>query len=149
MKDHYNIPIEYKNPYGTWKISTEADVESRSMKDLGIFTGFIDQIALHLADKCFYTLRFEAIKPQRELFPKREEVHIVFDGDAGVSILPSVRREDFAKKLFKDRPVSIKEGKFYGSVLIRANFTEEERENMKKERILSKLTPEERHILGF
>ena len=38
---------EYKN-YGTFKVTTEG----RSIKDLGVHTGYIDEIAFALADKC-------------------------------------------------------------------------------------------------
>lgn len=53
---------EFKKPYdkayGFWHVTTEGDCEGRSITDLGVFEGNIDTIALALADRCYYSLRF-------------------------------------------------------------------------------------------
>lgn len=52
---------EYSN-YGTFEVTTEGDCEGRSVRHLGTFTGYIDEIAFALADKCYYSLRFSLLK---------------------------------------------------------------------------------------
>lgn len=46
-----NMRQEYSN-YGTFKVTTEGDCEGKSVRHLGTFTGYIDEIAFALADKC-------------------------------------------------------------------------------------------------
>ena len=36
----------YDEVFGTWEVTTEGDVEGRTTKNLGNFTGYIDEIAL-------------------------------------------------------------------------------------------------------
>ena len=36
---------DYKNPYGIWIVTTEGDCEGRSTRHLGVFQGYIDDIA--------------------------------------------------------------------------------------------------------
>lgn len=52
---------DYTNPYGTWQVTTEGDCEGRSTRNLGVYVGYLDDIAFALADKCFYSLRFTKI----------------------------------------------------------------------------------------
>ena len=51
----------YESPIGWWTVSTQGDVEGRSTTKLGSFYGHVAEIALHLADKCFYSLTFDPI----------------------------------------------------------------------------------------
>lgn len=55
-KKKINAP--YDNPFGIWHVTTEGDCEGRSTRDLGIHEGYIDEIALALADKCCSIMRF-------------------------------------------------------------------------------------------
>jgi hypothetical protein len=48
----------WASPIGWWSVSTEGDEEGRSTSALGSFHGHIAEIALHLSNKCFYSLRF-------------------------------------------------------------------------------------------
>lgn len=50
------------------------------------------------------------------------------------------------KEVLKDRPVYVCKGRFFSSVNI---STEEETEEEKRQKILKKLSPEERRILGI
>jgi hypothetical protein len=132
---------QYGQAYGIWKVTTEGDCEGRSTRDLGIFKGFIDEIALHLADRCYYTLDFKPVKLQEEFSPKANEVHIS---------LPFDLSNNYSER-FKDRPVTVEKGSFYKSILIRSKnaLTQDEKDKIEREKILSKLTTEERKILGF
>lgn len=48
----------WSEPIGWWKVTTEDDEEGRTTRELGTFHGHVAEIALHLANKCFYSLRF-------------------------------------------------------------------------------------------
>ena len=50
----------YTNPYGLWEVTTEGDCEGRSRKGLGVFEGYLDDIAFYLANKAYYTLEFKS-----------------------------------------------------------------------------------------
>lgn len=70
----------YKKAYGFWEVTTEGDCEGRSVSRLGIYEGYIDEIALALADRCYYSLCFRPIDPRAlDLTPKRKSVEISFD----------------------------------------------------------------------
>lgn len=54
----------YKKAYGFWEVTTEGDCEGKSVSRLGIYEGYIDEIALALADRCYYSLCFRPIDPR-------------------------------------------------------------------------------------
>ena len=139
----------YLNPYGTWIVTTEGDVEGRTIRHLGTFTGFVDEIALHLADKCSYSLRFQKTETVKEYKPKADSVHISFDIDSGTWDMNPKERMEVMKDMFRSRPVQIKEGRYYASFVISGVMTEEDKMNIQREKILSKLSKEEREILGY
>ena len=60
-------------PEGYWQVSTEADCEGRSMKQLGVFKGNYAEIALALADKCCYILHFTRIDDKDMELPLTKE----------------------------------------------------------------------------
>lgn len=141
---------KYSNPYGTWKVTTEGDVEGRTTRQLGVFTGFVDEIALHLADKCYYSLNFTAAEEAVKTFtPKAEQVEISFNIDSNTWNMKPDERVEVIREMFKNRPVTIGDGHYYSSIQISSVMTEEERLNIKREKILAKLSDQEREILGF
>lgn len=138
----------YKNLYGTWLVSTEGDVEGKTTKMLGTFTGWVDEIALHLADQCFYSLEFRKEEPIDEYVPKKESVDVSFSNDSNT--WDNIHNEhglNEMREVFADRPVKIEKGNYYSSFRIVSNkFVDNE---IKKQEILNKLTKEEKEILGF
>ena len=60
------VAEKYKDIYGYWIVTTEGDCEGRTTKTLGTFKGYIDDIALSLANKCYYSLCFTKIKEPTE-----------------------------------------------------------------------------------
>ena len=58
-----SVANETLNAYGLWQVTTEGDCEGRSIKDLGINEGFLDEIAFSLAGEACYGLRFSAVYP--------------------------------------------------------------------------------------
>ena len=147
-----NKELDYQNPYGMWKVETEGDAEGRSMTQLGVYTGFIDEIALALADKCSYTLYFQLVKPKElDLTPKKKSVAIRLSYASGLqNINDKYEKLNHLKNgLFKERDVCISlEG--FGDFTIYTNkkALDEELEEKRNE-ILSRLTEEEKIILGL
>lgn len=146
---------EYKN-YGTFEVTTEGDVEGRTRKNLGVYTGYIDDIAFALADKSCYQLHFKLTTPPNEfdMTPKKNKVTIALDIDSGTWDLSNkpyneykdCEAKDYFKSFFSDRDVEVLGTHGYGSCTISSH-----RETLeeKRERILKKLSPEEREILGL
>lgn len=59
-----------------YEVTTEGDCEGRSSRSLGIWKGNISDIAFHLADKMFYSLRFEPITINKPNKISKEKVVI-------------------------------------------------------------------------
>lgn len=132
----------YKNPYGTWHVTTEGDIEGKSIRDLGTFTGYVDEIALHLADKCLYSLTFEKVQPISEYIPKKREVNVQFDIESGTWENLDINE---IKDAFSDRPVEITNSNYFASFKI---ISHRMPENV-KQNALDKLTEEEKEALGL
>jgi hypothetical protein len=115
-----NRPLQapYDSAYGTWHVTTEGDCEGRSVRNLGVHEGFIDDIAAYLAPSCEYTLQFKGTSTKRIDVPenKPKSVSVSFYIDSGTwDMSPKDRRDAFALVL-KDRPVVVKTGTYYASV---------------------------------
>ena len=145
---------KYTN-YGTYKVTTEGDCEGRSIRDLGVHTGYIDEIAFALADKCYYSLRFKQVDPtELDLTPKKDTVEISLDIDSGTWNLDckidNVRGESeslkYFRDFFKDRDIEVLSATGYGSCTISTN---KETIEEKKSKALKKLTDEEKKLLGL
>ena len=134
---------DYKDLFGNWEVTTEGDVEGKTTKQLGTYLGFVDVIALHLADKCHYSLRFKKIKEIGNYKPSRESVSVSFDTESGT--WEDKKYEEIMTDVFKDRPVVIKKGDFYASF----NIQLKDNEKYLREKALSKLTQEDKRILGL
>lgn len=133
--------------YGTFKVTTEGDCEGKSIKDLGTYQGYIDEIAFALADKCFYTLTFTLQNNKHlNLTPKKNTVNIRLDVDSGIWGYTKKNAKNYFKELFKDREVIVLDTHGNGSCTIR---TDKETIRDKKLKILEKLTDEEKEILGL
>lgn len=134
---------KYKDIYGTWVVTTEGDVEGKSRENLGTFTGYVDEIALHLADKCFYSLTFKKVEPITEYVPKRNEVNVQFDIDSG-----TWDKMDLAEisDVFKNRPVQIIHSDYFAAFKI---ISHHNIEKDLKQKALNKLTNEEKKALGL
>src|SRR5271155_5056847 len=71
--------------YGTWHVTTEGDCEGKSVKDLGVHTGFIDEIAFALGSQAYYSLTFELAKelPDPVKVKPVGTVNVVLNIDSG------------------------------------------------------------------
>lgn len=140
----YNIPSRY----GYWQVSTEGDEEGKSIRNLGVFLGNIDEIAFALADKVMYTLNFEAVAPDHIPVPKEHALRInVFLCLENVSYGDSNTRANIMREMLKDTNISVKNGPGYGNVtLIRPEDPDRIKET-KIKTVLNKLTDEEKELL--
>lgn len=148
-KEHnskYNVPSRY----GYWQVSTEGDEEGRSIRNLGVFHGNIDEIAFALADKVMYTLNFEAVEPDYIPVPATKEYATrinVFLCLENVSYGDSNTRFNVMREMLKDTNISVMNGPGYGTIsLIRPEDPDRIKE-MKIDTALSKLTDEEKELL--
>lgn len=140
------MKADYDNIYGTWNVTTEGDVEGRSVNHLGTFTGYVDEIALHLADKCYYSLRFKKVDPVVKYTPKKESVSVSFDIDSGTwDTIKANGGLDEIKEAFKDRPVFISNSNYYASFMVSTTKPQD----FRRQKALEKLTDEEKRLLGL
>lgn len=120
------IGEQYINPHGAWKVTTEGDVEGRSIRQLGTFEGYIDDIAKGLADKVFYSLQFKRMGDTITV-PEPKDVKCVnvsLDIDSNTWNMTRDIRADLMSEVLKDRPVKITEGNYFASFIM--NFKENE-----------------------
>lgn len=137
----------YNKAYGFWHVTTEGDCEGRSTTDLGVFEGNIDTIALALADRCYYyTLYFTAVDPtDYDETPKKDEINISISGASGLYDMTKEERLDAMRNMLKDRPVFVRDGNRADTFII---STKQKSLEERRQKILDKLTAEERKLLG-
>lgn len=138
----------YESVYGFWSVTTEGDVEGRTTRHLGTFEGYVDEIALHLADQCYYSLTFKKIKPVTNFVPSRNDVDVTFDIDSGTWNTPNKELAKQMKKFFSNRPVHILPSNYFASFKISLDDPKSEEEKA-REQALAKLTEDEKKILGL
>lgn len=148
---------EVSSTYGLWSVSTEGDCEGRSTMGLGNHEGFIDEIALSLAGRAYYSLQFTPLKIIRQgerATPTKTEVNISFGiNSAGTWNMTPGERVQYFKELFIGRPVTIDAGEVFACIKLISGLGPEGQERMRKEaarqKALSKLSPEDREALGI
>ncbi len=137
----------YKKAYGFWEVTTEGDCEGRSVSRLGIYEGYIDEIALALADKCYYSLCFVAINIHSlDMTPTRKTVDVTFGVNSGTWAMTPKECVPAIKEVMKERPIQVEQSCRTGAVVF---TTETKTKEEKRREVLAKLSPEERQILGL
>lgn len=136
-----NLPT---STYGLWRVKTEGDEEGRTMQNLGDWEGHIDDIALHLANKVYYSLHFTPIAPRStELKPTAKQVEVTLNISTGTWDLNSEERALLIKQWLaaNNRQVTAINGRGYGSFAIVNDQieTEEERVARLKKQAMEKL----------
>lgn len=114
-------------------VKTEGDCEGRTTQNLGIWEGSISDIALHLADKCIYSLQFEKVVFNKPGRPTKSEVSI------------SSYNIDF-NELGDDRVTNISETHFSMSATV-SNLSAEEQARANALKILSKYSKKELDLI--
>ena len=120
------INAPYNTTRGWWRVRTEGDCEGKSVRDLGTYFGELDDIAFGLADKCYYSLTFTRVdRPSisedvlpHPLCTKRNTVFVTLDIKSGTWDMKPDRRAVEVEKLMAARPVKVKVGQYYASVLL-------------------------------
>jgi hypothetical protein len=111
---------EYREVYGTWEVHTEGDVEGRTKKCLGTHTGYVDEIAMHLASKCTYTLSFKKVKLIENFEVKSKVVNITYDYNSDFTSNNDENMNEVITS-FRDRPVMVEKGEYYNTFKLTLN----------------------------
>lgn len=142
------------DPYGMWRVTTEGDCEGRSVRDLGVYEGFFDEVALRLADKSYYSLTLTPVEPV--IASKMPELGLSVVARLNVDqrqapTADSTRR--FFSEFLASRPVNITKASSWLEVTIEPRLSAKERERVKKNKLradaLAKLSVEEKRALGL
>lgn len=140
----YNIPSRY----GYWQVSTEGDEEGKSIRNLGVFHGNIDEIAFALADRVMWSLDFKQINPDDIPAPKNYKTRINICLD-----LKDVPYSDYEKRIkimqqmLSGTNISVEKGNAFGNVAIIRPEDPDRIKEHKIEKVLNKLTDEEKELL--
>lgn len=141
----YNIPSRY----GYWQVSTEGDEEGKSIRNLGVFHGNIDEIAFALVDKAYYSLNFRLIDPENIPVPKEYKTKIdIYLDLKDVPYGDSNARVSIMREMLAGTNISVeKSNNTYGGVTL---YRPEDPDRIKEAKIttvLNKLTDEEKELL--
>ncbi len=144
---------EISSPYGVWQVTTEGDCEGRSVTNLGVFEGYLDEIALKLAGRAYYALRFSPAKNLKNIEKPGTKVQVSLDINTGTWEMNSETRVKFFENLLKGRDVVVSEGMYHACVeLIDGKSKEAQKRKaneLKRKQALAKLSVEERELLGL
>lgn len=123
-----------------------ADLHINGWKQIGVFQGYIDDIAFALAEKCCYSLEFEKVCTDIPV-PKRvlDEVNVTLDINSETWKLSPIDRIGFFRNMLQDRNTFVSKGSAYASVTLSRKNLEKD----KREVALAKLTAEEKVLLGL
>lgn len=137
---------EYKELFGIWRVTTEANEDGTRTTNLGFYEGYVDEIAFHLADKCYYSLRFEKIIPITSFVAKEVEVRISFDSASETwhSVETDKGHEEIVK-IFQKRPVEVRKDNHFACIRLFSHKADE----IKRQKALDKLSVEEKKLLGL
>ena len=142
------------NAYGFWRVTTEGDEEGRNTKELGIYEGYLDDIAFELADSVFYALRFEPIVPKRVDYSTsgKYEINVSLGIESGTWNQPKEDRITYFKDMLSPGgKAAVEESNYYACVKLVRDRTKAEREQLRRKSIaesaLTKLSTEERLAL--
>lgn len=125
-----------------WQVTTEGDCEGRSVKNLGYFVGGVDEIAMHLANQCSYSLRFNKIEVNKggNLEPTGTQVEVNCSGSSVHTLIEHCTSTHITYEAQGDSSVIFKQHKV---------SAEQIKLNNLKAKALSKLSAEERQALGL
>ena len=102
---------DYKSVYGVWRVKAEEECTGVSNSNLGIYEGYIDEIAIVLARKPYRSLIFESVRSVNE--PKHiselSSINIKFDYKAGFQGMQNKEAVKVLNEIFKERDVEISE----------------------------------------
>lgn len=150
MKEEANCNAKYNIPsrYGYWQVSTEGDEEGKSIRNLGVFHGNIDEIAFALADRVMWSLSFKPIDPDNIPISKEYKTKIdIYLDLQGVSYSDSKTREHIIRAMLAETNIEVKNSGSYGKVLLIRPEDPDRIKEAKIKTVLNKLTNEEKELL--
>lgn len=122
-----------------FEVSTYNDCEGRTTRVLGIYRGKVQDIALHLADRAVYHLLIKPISIQEAGDPTRKTVEVHFKGFGSES-----------EKLLNTELATKYHSVYIGSGEVTYDIhSKQELDEMKRKAALSKLSSEEKALLGL
>ena len=140
------IDPKYLGDDQLWLVTTEGDCEGKTIHTLGYYTGNIADIALSLADKAYYTLRFAPIVGKKVSgVPMRESVDIAFGGNLYTSDIERLVSE--MKEALGTR-VNVSMGQYGWGVKLTSK-TPLDKNAIIRQKALEKLSDEEIEALGL
>lgn len=140
---------KYKSSYGMWRVTTEGDCEGRSVKELGVYKGYIDDIAFALADRCCYDLEFTPFEFAEIPVPDKrvDRVRVALGVDSGTWSMKMPERKAFFETILTGRDVCVGDSGGYASIVLYRNSEISDDEQRKA--VLKKLTDKEKQLLGL
>lgn len=145
--------LSYMEPNALWRVTTEGDCEGRSTRTLGIFRGNWYEIALHLADRCCYSLNFEKLDETKFILPKtftKDEVDVGFRDCIGTDFREMLTE---VPKYVPDAGYEFQRGRWDGHITVCRPRSDDEKAAAIKARAMNKiaqvLSKEEREALGL
>jgi len=137
-----------------WQVTTESDVEGEHNQNLGTFTGKLHDIAFHLAKFQYYKLTFTEIElPKLTYSPTKDIVNITvytLDRDFNIKLANahSFERAKIIQDAFNEKniEINVSPSTMFNSVQLNLRSKTDE---LKKQQALSKLTDEEKQLLGL
>ncbi len=146
---------DFFNAFGTWKVTTEGDVEGRSTRQLGVFTGYVDEIAFHLADQAFYKLEFEPVPDPNAIkyFPKKSSVNVSFSIESNTwNMSPKTRTKFWSSVIMTSKSglnTKVEDSQYHASAVLTIPEDQVKLKEFRKQEALAKLTTEEKQLLGL
>jgi hypothetical protein len=111
---------------GTWHVTTEGDCEGKTVKDLGVHTGHVVDIARALGGANYYALQFDPVMVSTEDPPEPPEcqsVSIRMDIDSKTwDMSPEMRvqwMKDFLGKSRAKNASHVHPGQYFSSVILK------------------------------
>ncbi|WP_195970476.1 hypothetical protein [Clostridium thermobutyricum] len=95
----------FRSVYGRWEVSTYGNFEGSTIEKIGVFEGYIDDIALALADKAVITLKFKPapMEPEKKYMHKANKVRVSFPEDSYEGEKTKAEFNDIINRLFTYR----------------------------------------------
>ncbi len=142
-----------KKPIGWWRVTTEGDVEGRSVKFIGDYFGHVAEIALSVPDIPYYCYRFEPLNRP----PIAPVTYTAVRKEAPICIsFAPCKFDDSTLKWYRsylDAPeIDVFRGDCYANIMVAFPRTAEEIEKENEElrrKAIAKLTSKEIAALGI
>jgi hypothetical protein len=143
------INSEYLEPNQLWEVTNET--WEGDVHRIGYYQGNMADIALYLADKAGYALRFTPVRVNTPHEPTGNEVEVTFGLFATKSNSTKEQIAEELNKIYGDK-VTVKAGTSIRGVIMQAKNPvniEELKQAKIRRAALDKLSPEERKALGL